>query len=68
MKRLKRIKDVPVISRYDDVHSCTGLTDVGSFLVVHFTQRVGEGAGSVNDTFGTNVELLPCERQHEVLH
>ncbi len=65
---IEGFRKVPVVSRDDNVHSCTRLADVGSFLVVHFAQWVSEGAGSINDTFGTNVKLLPCERQSEVLH
>lgn len=53
----------PVITRHHNVHACTGLTDVGHFLIIHFAHRVCERSRSIDNTLGSDIELLPCERK-----
>lgn len=53
----------PVVSGDDDVHSGARLADVGRLLVVHFAQRVGEGARGIDDALGTHVKLPACNQQ-----
>lgn len=57
---------LPVIARHHNVHACTGLTDVGHFLIIHFAHRVCERSCSIDNTFGFDIKFLPCERkQHQ---
>lgn len=56
---LSCISMVPVVSRHDDVDTCTWLADLGGLLLVHLPQRVGEGSGGIDHTFGPHIKLLP---------
>lgn len=45
------------------MHAGARLADVGRALVVHFAQRVGEGARGIDDALGTNVKLPACNQR-----
>lgn len=58
----------PVVAGHDDVHARAGLADVGHLLIIHFAHGVSERSRGIDNTLGSDIELLPWERNRSITH